>query len=123
MFFSTYIGGLTVFFGITITNGEDFSHQCQISEQKIAKTSEWSKSILKSQDDERLNEILDKSRIDSKSKMEVVDKYYETAAMPIQGRYIFKIRQCLASSFRVFSFVLKDKNQDLKAKKHCSKDI
>jgi hypothetical protein len=85
MFFSTYIGVLTVFFAITITNGEDFSHQCQISEQKIAKTSEWSKSILKSQDDERLNVILDKSKIDSKSKMEVIDKYYETAAMPIQG--------------------------------------
>ena len=89
MFFSTYIGVLTVFFAIAITNGEDFSHQCQISEQKIAKTSEWSKSILKSQDDERLNEILDKSRIDSKSKMEVIDKYYETAAMPIQGNNIF----------------------------------
>ena len=85
MFFSTYVGALTVFFAIKITNGEDFSHQRQISEQKIVKTSEWSKSILKSQDDERLNEILDKSRIDSKSKMEVIDKYYETAAMPIQG--------------------------------------
>ena len=89
MFFSTYIGALTVFFAIAITNGEDFSHQCQISEQKIAKTSEWSKSILKSQDDERLNDILEKSRIDSKSKMEVIDKYYETAAKPIQGKYIF----------------------------------
>ena len=90
MFFSTiYIGALTGFFAIAIANGEDFSHQCQISEQKIAKTSKWSKSILKSQDDERLNEILDKSRIDSKSKMEVIDKYYETAAMPIQGEYIF----------------------------------
>ena len=89
MFFSTiYIGALTVFFSIANANGEDFSHQCQISEKKIAKTSEWSKSILKSQDDERLNEILDKSRIDSKSKMEVIDKYYETAAMPIQGTYI-----------------------------------
>ena len=89
MFFSTYIVVLTVFFAIAITNGEDFSHQCQISEQKIAKISEWSKSILKSQDDKRLNEILDKSRIDSKSKMEVIDKYYETAAMPIQGKYMF----------------------------------
>ena len=104
MFFSTYIGALTVFFAIAITNGEDFNHQCQISEQKIAKTSEWSKSILKSQDDERLNEILEKSRIDSKSKMEVIDKYYETAAKPIQGKYIlyiFKIRQCLTFSLEV----------------------
>ena len=99
MFFSTYIGVLTVLFAIVITSGEDFSHQCQISEQKIAKTSEWSKSILKSQDDERLNEILDKSRIDSKSKMEVIDKYYETAAMPIQGDYTF-----LRSSNVWFSF-------------------
>ena len=99
MFFSTYIGVITVFFAIAITNGEDFSHQCQISEQKIAKTSEWSKSILKSQDDKRLNEILDKSRIDSKSKMEVIDKYYETAAMPIQGDYTF-----LRSSNVWFSF-------------------
>ena len=86
MFFSTYIGALTVFFGITIANGEDFSHQCQISEQIVGKTSEWSKSILKSQDDERLNEILDKSRIDSKSKMEVIDKYYEIVAKPLQGK-------------------------------------
>ena len=99
MFFSTYIGALTLFFAIAITNGEDFSHQCQISEQKIAKTSEWSKSILKSQDEGRLNEILDKSRIDSKSKMEVIDKYYETAAMPIQGDNTF-----LRSSNVWFSF-------------------
>ena len=90
MFFSTYVvSALTVFFAIEITNGEDFNHECQISEQKIGKTSEWSKSILKSQDDDRLNEILDKSRIDSKSKMEVIDKYYETAAMPIQGNNMF----------------------------------
>ena len=99
MFFSTYVGVLTVFFAIESTNGEDFSRQCQISEQKIDKTSEWSKSILKSQDDDRLNEILDKSRIDSKSKMEVIDKYYETAAMPIQGDYTF-----LRSSNIWFSF-------------------
>ena len=89
MFFSSYVGALTVFFAIEITNGEDFNHECQISEQKIVKTSEWSKSILKSQDEGRLNEILDKSRIDSKSKMEVIDKYYETAAKPIQGEYIY----------------------------------
>ena len=99
MFFSTYVGALTVCFAIESTNGEDFSHQCQISEQKIVKTSEWSKSILKSQDEGRLNEILDKSRIDSKSKVEVIDKYYETAAMPIQGDYTF-----LRSSNVWFSF-------------------
>ena len=61
-------------------------HQCQFSEHKIAKISEWSKSILQSQDDKRLNEILDKSRIDSKNEMEVIDKYYETAAKPLQGK-------------------------------------
>ena len=65
----------------SITDG----YQCQFSEHKIAKI-EWSKSILQSQDDERLNEILDKSRINSKSKMEVIDKYYETAAKPLQGK-------------------------------------
>ena len=42
-------------------------HQCQFSEHKIAKISEWSKSIIQSQDDERLNEILDKSRLNSKT--------------------------------------------------------
>ena len=61
----------------SITDG----HQCQIT-----KISEWSKSILQSQDNERLNEILDKSRLDSKIKMEVIDKYYETAAKPLQGK-------------------------------------
>ena len=66
----------------SITDG----HQCQFSEHKIAKISEWSKSILQSQDNERLNEILDKSRLDSKIKMEVIDKYYEIAAKPLQGK-------------------------------------
>ena len=66
----------------SITDG----HQCKFSEPRIAKISEWSKSILQSQDDERLNEILDKSRIDSKIKMEVIDKYYETVAKPLQGK-------------------------------------
>ena len=61
-------------------------HQCQFSEHKIAKISEWSKSIIQSQDDERLNEILDKSRLNSKTKMEVIDKYYEIAAKPLQGK-------------------------------------
>ena len=66
----------------SITDG----HQYKLSEHKIAKISEWSKSILQSKDDERLNEILDKSRIDSKIKMEVIDKYYETVAKPLQGK-------------------------------------
>ena len=66
-------------------------HQCQFSEHKIAKISEWSKSIIQSQDDERLNEILDKSRLNSKTKMEVIDKYYETAAKPLH----FKVNNIL----------------------------
>ena len=41
--------------------------------------------MLKSQDDERISDILDKSGLDEKSKLEVIDKYYEIAAKPIQG--------------------------------------
>ena len=73
------------FFGeLNIINGEE-TNSCHRCEKDVDNISKWSKFVLKSQDDERISDILDKSGLDEKSKLEVIDKYYEIAAKPIQG--------------------------------------
>ena len=61
------------------------AHFCKVDENNIAKISEWSKFFIKSQDEKRMKAILEKSEINEQSKMEMLDKYYESAAKPLQG--------------------------------------
>ena len=57
--------------------------------QSIGKISEWSKLALKLQDDKRIDDLLLYDPLVGKSKLELVDKYYEIAAKPVQGMYSF----------------------------------
>ena len=69
---------------LKFTNGEEVN-SCHIYSNEIARISKWSELMLKSQDNERINQIFDKSGIKIKSKMEVIDKYYEIVAKPLQS--------------------------------------
>ena len=71
---------------------------CKVDENNIAKTSEWSKNFLKSQDMKRIKTIIKKSGINEQSKAEMLDKYYETAAKPLQG--ICNILKRIAGTWR-----------------------
>ena len=72
---------------VKCTHRQDSNIKCRTIDKSIGMISKWSKIITETQENERINDILDNCEDEKKNNLRLVDKYYKIAAKPIHGKY------------------------------------